>query len=92
MLRKRLPYGGYYAVCLCHSAWYYYGGLSEIYDTGKYGSESAHEITPIALDWIERNGDRDNWYLHINLWDHHTPYRTPADFENPFKMIHCQVG
>lgn len=68
-----------------HSAWYYYGGLSEIYDTGKYGSESAHEITPIALDWIERNGDRDNWYLHINLWDPHTPYRTPADFENPFQ-------
>lgn len=68
-----------------HSAWYYYGGLSEIYDTGKNGIESAHEVTPAALDWIKRNGKTDNWYLHINFWDPHTPYRTPNNFDNPFK-------
>ena len=67
-----------------HSAWYFYCGLNEIYDTGKYGDENADEVTPIALDWIERNADKDNWYLHVNLWDPHTPYRTPNDF-NPFE-------
>lgn len=67
-----------------HSAWYFYGGLSEIYDTGRNGIESAHEVTPTALDWIKRNGKTDNWYLHVNFWDPHTPYRTPADFNNPF--------
>jgi hypothetical protein len=24
------------------------------------GMESAEEITPIALDWLERNGEKDN--------------------------------
>lgn len=68
-----------------HSSWYYYCGFNEIYDTGKYGDENADEVTPIALEWLEKNGRKDNWYLHVNLWDPHTPYRTPNDFENPFK-------
>lgn len=68
-----------------HSAWWYYCGFNEIHDTGKYGDENADEVTPIALNWLDQNADKDNWYLHINLWDPHTPYRTPEDFENPFK-------
>lgn len=68
-----------------HSAWYYYAGFNEIHDVGKNGLEKAHEVTPIALDWIERNAKRDHWYLHVNMWDPHTPYRTPDDFNNPFK-------
>ncbi len=68
-----------------HSSWYYYCGFNEIYDTGKYGEENAFEITSIALDWLNRNSLKEDWYLHINLWDPHTPYRTPNDFENPFK-------
>lgn len=68
-----------------HSSWYFYCGFNEIHDTGKYGDENADEILPVALEWLEKNGTKDNWYLHINLWDPHTPYRTPEDFENPFK-------
>lgn len=67
-----------------HSAWFYYAGFREIHDTGKGGLESAEEITPTVLDWIERNAERDNWYLHINYWDAHTPYRVPESFGNPF--------
>jgi len=68
-----------------HSSWYFYCGFNEIYDTGRYGNESAEEVTPIALDWLDKNAAKDDWYLHINLWDPHTPYRTPDDFDNPFK-------
>lgn len=68
-----------------HSAWYFYGGLSEIYDTGKRGLERADDVVPLALSWLERNKDRDNWYLHVNVWDPHTPYRTPVDYPNPFE-------
>ena len=25
------------------------------------------------------------WFLHLHLWDPHTPYRAPAEFGNPFK-------
>jgi arylsulfatase A-like enzyme len=67
-----------------HSAWSFYAGFREIHDTGKGGMESAEEVTPTALDWIERNAARDGWYLQVNYWDPHTPYRAPAEFGNPF--------
>ena len=68
-----------------HSAWWFYAGWREMYNSGKGGGESAEEIMPAALDWIARNAKRDNWMLHINLWDPHTQYRAPADFGNPFE-------
>lgn len=68
-----------------HSAYWYYAGFHEIYDTAKGGLESAEDVTPIALDWISRNAAKDNWYLHVNYWDAHTPYRAPAAFGNPFE-------
>ena len=43
------------------------------------------QVTPLALDWIRRNASKDNWFLHVNYWDPHTPYRTPAEFGNPFE-------
>ncbi len=27
----------------------------------------------------------DDWFLHVNVWDPHTPYRTPLDYGNPFE-------
>ncbi len=68
-----------------HSAYWFYAGFHEIHDTAKGGMESAEDVTPAVLDWIARNAARDNWYLHVNYWDPHTPYRAPADFGNPFK-------
>jgi arylsulfatase A-like enzyme len=68
-----------------HSAWWFHAGFTEIYNTGKGGMESAEEITPTALDWIKRNAKSDNWMLHINYWDAHTPYRAPKEFGNPFE-------
>lgn len=67
-----------------HSAWWWYGGYREMHDTGKRGSERADEVVPIAIDWLERNARRDNWLLHVNVWDPHTPYRAPQDMGNPF--------
>ena len=68
-----------------HSAWTFYAGFNEMYNTGKCGAESADDITPVALKWIDANAREDNWFLHINYWDAHTPYRTPLEFGNPFK-------
>lgn len=68
-----------------HSAWWFYEGFSEMYDPGKYGNERADEINPIALDWIRRNGKRDNWFLQVNYWDPHSRYRTPMEYGNPFE-------
>ncbi len=68
-----------------HSAWWWYAGFSEIHNTGKGGMEGAEEVAPVAIDWLKRNGKDDNWFLHVNMWDPHTPYRAPAAFGEPFK-------
>ncbi|MEN8230872.1 MAG: sulfatase [Bacteroidota bacterium] len=68
-----------------HGGWHWYAGYSEIYNPGKRGSETADEVTPIALDWLERNAKTDNWFLHVNFWDPHTAYRTPEEYGNPFE-------
>ncbi len=68
-----------------HSSWTFYAGFSEMHNTGKGGSESAEDVTPTALKWIESNAKQDDWFLHINYWDPHTPYRAPTEFGNPFR-------
>lgn len=67
-----------------HSAWHFYANFNEVHNPGRRGLERADEIEPLALDWLRRHGARDTWFLHVNLWDPHTPYRTPQDFGDPF--------
>lgn len=67
-----------------HSSFWFYNGFREMYNTGRGGGESGEEILPVALDWLDRRGSEDNWYLHVNLWDPHTPYRAPESIGNPF--------
>jgi len=68
-----------------HSAYWFYAGFHEVHDTAMGGMESAEHVTPTALEWIEKNASGDNWYLHVNYWDPHTPYRVPEAFGNPFE-------
>ncbi|QDU35348.1 Choline-sulfatase [Poriferisphaera corsica] len=64
-----------------HSAWHWYAGFNEIFHTATMGLETADEVGPRAIQWLDQNAEKDDWYLHINFWDPHTPYRTPKDFE-----------
>ncbi|MFX0076635.1 MAG: sulfatase, partial [Candidatus Hermodarchaeota archaeon] len=38
-----------------------------------------------ANKWLEDNGNNDNWFLHLNLWDSHSPPRAPKSFEYSFE-------
>ena len=81
---------GFYTVSVSpfaerHSSWWFYRGFSEMYNPGKGGSERADEVAPLAIDWIRRHGREDNWFLQVNMWDPHTPYRTPVEYGNPFE-------
>ncbi|MEX2389153.1 MAG: sulfatase [Phycisphaeraceae bacterium] len=67
-----------------HAAWQFYAGFHEIHNTGKGGMDAAEEVTPTVIDWLDRHAADDNWYLHVNYWDIHTPYRAPADYGEPF--------
>jgi arylsulfatase A-like enzyme len=68
-----------------HSSYWFNAGFNEIINIGKRGDELAGEVLPPALDWLEKNAAADNWFLHINMWDPHTPYRTPCSFGSPFE-------
>ncbi len=67
-----------------HAAWHFYAGFNEIHNTGKNGMESAEEVTPTVETWLDTHAQEDNWYLHINYWDIHTPYRAPNSYGDPF--------
>ncbi len=73
-----------------HSAWWFYQGFSEMYDPGKGGHDKVEDVLPIAEDWLNRNAESDNWFLHVNFWDTHVPHRTPKEFGNPFE--NTQLG
>lgn len=82
--------GGMHTVCISpfaerHSCYMFYAGFNEIINTGNSGRERADEIAPYAIKWIDENGKNDNWYLHVNMWDPHTEYRTPVEYGNPFE-------
>lgn len=68
-----------------HSSFWFCNGFNEMVNMGKAGDERADEIVPDALDWLDRKGDRDNWFMHVNVWDPHTMFRTPEDYGNPFE-------
>jgi len=70
---------------LRHSAtWWNHGFFEAMNVMRGFGGERADEVEPHALDWLDRNGVADDWFLHVHLWDPHTPYNTPDEYGNPF--------
>ncbi len=81
---------GFYTVSVSpfaerHAAWWFYEGFREMFNSGKGGGEIADEIMVYAEKWLNENAEKDNWFLHINVWDPHTPYKVPMEYGNPFK-------
>lgn len=88
-LARQLQLNGYHTAMISpfgqrHAAWQFYAGFHEMHNTGGDGLESAEVVQPVVDQWMRDNVGKDNWYLHINYWDPHTPYRTPKDYGNPF--------
>ncbi|MHC4916344.1 MAG: sulfatase, partial [Planctomycetota bacterium] len=86
----QLRRAGYFTISVSpfaerHSAWWFYAGFNECHNTGKSGQERADEIYPVAAEWLEKNAAGDNWFMQVNFWDPHTPYRTPLEYGNPFE-------
>ncbi len=89
-LAGRLQKAGFHTAMISpfgqrHAAWHFYAGFKEIHNTGKGGMESAEEVMPAVDRWLDTNAASDQWFLHLNFWDIHTPYRAPAEYGNPFE-------
>ncbi len=67
-----------------HAAWHFLAGFDEVHDTGQRGLESAEDIDPLLFRWLDQHQREDRWFLHVNFWDAHTPYRVPLDYGDPF--------
>jgi arylsulfatase A-like enzyme len=67
-----------------HSAYHFEAGFNECFNLGTRGMETAEQVSAVAREWLARNGQRPDWFLHVHLWDPHTPYRTPMAFGEPF--------
>jgi len=88
-LARQLQKLGYHTAMISpfgqrHAAWHFYAGFNEIHNTGGHGGESAEQVQPVVTDWLARHAADDQWFLHINYWDPHTPYRAPAAYGDPF--------
>lgn len=89
-LARQLQKLGYHTAMISpfgqrHAAWHFYAGFNEIHNTGDGGMESAEVVKPVVDKWMADNAGKDDWFLHINYWDPHTPYRVPEDYGDPFK-------
>lgn len=67
-----------------HGAWQVVDGFDQWIDTGGDGSERADVVYSHAEEWLSAHAAADNWYLHVNFWDPHTPYDTPMEYGDPF--------
>ena len=67
-----------------HSAFHWSAVFDESYNVGKFGLETADEVYALAEDWLKRKGKQGDWFLHVHMWDPHTPYRTPKDWGDKF--------
>lgn len=87
---SRFYYAGWHTASISsfpfrHSAtWWNHGVMEAMNLMRGMGGERADEVLPGALDWLDRRGAADEWFLHLHLWDPHTPYNTPDDYGNPF--------
>lgn len=68
-----------------HTAYQVWYGFEQTYDTGRGGLENADEMYPPAAQWLRTHGQEENWFLHVNFWDPHTPYDHPESVGNPFE-------
>jgi choline-sulfatase len=88
-LPARLQDAGYHTAMISpfgqrHAARQFYAGFNEIHNGGRGGMESAEEVTPTVLKWLGEHAKNDKWFLHLNYWDVHTPYRVPPGYGEPF--------
>ncbi len=67
-----------------HGAFHVLDGFETWRDTGGFGAERADVVASHAEAWLDDHATEEDWYLHVNFWDPHTPYDTPASFGNPF--------
>jgi choline-sulfatase len=64
-----------------HGGFQVVDGFDEWHNPNAFRSD---DVYPDVETWLERNAGDDDWYLHVNFWDPHTPYSTPEEYGYTF--------
>jgi choline-sulfatase len=64
-----------------HGAMQVLDGFDEWQHTNSFRSD---HVYPDVEDWLQSHAQKDDWYLHVNFWDPHTPYDTPSEYGTTF--------
>lgn len=88
---RRLRGNGYNTISFSnfadrHNAFWFMCGWSEFHTPNlKGGLETAEEVNTTLLHWLKDNATRENYFLHINYWDAHRPYKMDASWADRFR-------
>ena len=86
LVQRKLRQNGYDSICFSnfatrHCATWFGLGWSEFHSPNlKTGSESAEEVNEAVLRWVNKNADRNDYFLYINYWDPHRVYDVPRSW------------
>jgi len=69
-----------------HNVWWWQTGWTEYHTPNlKGGLDSAGEVNEKVLPWLEKNEEKDDYYLHIHYWDAHRNYKQDPSWAEPLK-------
>ena len=89
-LQRRIRENGIDTVAFSNFAWrhcasWFSLGWAEFHSPNlKSGNETAEEVNAPVLRWLQQNGSRDDYYLHINYWDPHRIYTVDPSWTERF--------
>lgn len=64
-----------------HLSWWFTAGFTEFHGNKLPGAlENAEDVNAHAEPWLMDHAQEDNWFLHLNYWDVHHPYRAPDQY------------
>ncbi len=83
MFMRHLQAAGYNTVSFSgfaqrHLSWWFTAGFTEFHGNKLPGGlETADDVNAHVEPWLRNNALHDDWFLHVNYWDVHHPYRAP---------------
>ena len=69
-----------------HNVWWWTTGWTEFHTPNlKGGHDSAAEVNEKVIPWLEKNPEKDNYFMHIHYWDAHRTYSKDPSWAEPLK-------
>ncbi len=69
-----------------HNVWWWTTGWTEFHTPNlKGGHDSAAEVNEKVIPWLEKNPEKNDYFMHIHYWDAHRVYSKDPKWADPLK-------